>query len=49
MEIDGDSSGGYSDEFYLHLHEQIDRIPGRNIVLLQGVFSVKVNKNRGRW
>ena len=33
---DGDTSD--SDEFYLQIQEQIDRVSGRNIVFLQGDF-----------
>ena len=44
---DGDTSD--SDEFYLQLQEQIDRISGKNMVLLQGNFSAQVSRNRDRW
>ena len=44
---DGFSSG--SDEFYLPLQEQIDRVPGRNIVFLLGDFNAQVGRNRDRW
>ena len=35
---DGDTSD--SDEFYLQLQEQIDRVSGRNMVFLLGDFNV---------
>jgi hypothetical protein len=44
---DGDTSN--SDEFYLQLQEQIDRVPGRNMVFLLGDFNTQVGRNRGRW
>ena len=44
---DGDTSD--SDEFYLQLQEQIDRVPGRNMVFLLGDFNAQVGRNRDRW
>jgi hypothetical protein len=44
---DGDSSD--SDEFYLQLQKQIDRVPSRNIVFLLGDFNTQVGSNRDRW
>ncbi|XP_065571512.1 craniofacial development protein 2-like [Artemia franciscana] len=44
---DGDTSD--SDEFYLQLQEQIDRVPGRNMVFLLGNFNAQVGRNRDRW
>ena len=44
---DGDTSD--SDEFYLQLQEQIDRVPGRNMVFLLGDFHAQVGRNRDRW
>ena len=37
-----------SDEFYLQLQEQIDRVPGRNMVFLLGDFNAQVSRNRDR-
>ena len=45
--INGDTSD--SDEFYLQLPKQIDRVPGRNIMFLLGDFYVQVGRNRDRW
>ena len=45
--IDGNTSD--SDEFYLQLQEQIDRVPGRNMVFLLGDFNAQVGRNRDRW
>ncbi|XP_065565921.1 craniofacial development protein 2-like [Artemia franciscana] len=44
---DGDTSD--SDEFYLQLQEQIDGVPGINIVFLLGDFDAQVGRNRDRW
>ena len=44
---DGDTSD--SDEFYLQLHEQIEWVPGRNMVFLLGYFNAQVGRNRDRW
>ena len=44
---DGNTSD--SDEFYLQLQEQIDRVPGRNIVFLLGYFNAHFGRNRDRW
>ena len=38
-----------SDEFYLQLQEQIDRVQGRNTVFLLGDFNAQVGRNRDRW
>ena len=38
-----------SDEFYLQLQEQIDRVPGRNMVFLLENFNAQVRRNRDRW
>ncbi|XP_065583400.1 craniofacial development protein 2-like [Artemia franciscana] len=38
-----------SDEFYLQVQEQIDRVPGRNMVFLLVDFNVQVGRNRDRW
>ena len=35
-----------SDEFYLQLREQIDRVPGRNMVFLLGDFNHQTDRNR---
>jgi len=43
---DGDTSD--SDEIYLHLQEQIDRIPCRNSVFLLGDFNAQVSRNMDR-
>jgi hypothetical protein len=43
---DGDTSD--SDEFYLQLQEQIDRVPGRNVMLALGDFNAQVGRNRDR-
>ena len=43
---DGSTSG--SDEFYLQLQEEIDRVPGRNMVFLLGDFKAHVGTNRDR-
>ena len=44
---DGDTSD--SDEFYLQLQEQIDKVPGRNMMLLLGDFNAQVGRYRDRW
>ena len=44
---DGETSG--SDEFYLQLQEQIDRVPGRNMMFLLGDFNNQVSRIRDRW
>ena len=44
---DGETSD--SDEFYLQLQEQIDRVPGRNMVFLLRDFNAQVGRNRDRW
>ena len=44
---DGDTSD--LDEFYLQIQEQIDRVPGRNMVFLLGDFNALVGRNRDRW
>ena len=44
---DGDTID--SVKFYLQLQEQIDRVPGRNVVFLLGDFSAQVGRNRDRW
>ena len=41
---DGDTS-----DFYLQLQEQIDRVPGRNMVFLLRDFNAQVGRNRDRW
>ena len=38
-----------SDEFYLQLQEQIDRVPGGNMVFLLGNFNAQAGRNRDRW
>ena len=45
--IDGDT--GNSGEFYLQLEEQIDRVPGRNLVFLLGNFNAQIGRKRDRW
>ena len=35
--------------FYLQLKEQIDRVPGRNMLFLLGDFNTQVGRNRDRW
>ena len=44
-----DGNTNDSDEFYLQLQEQIERVPGRNIVLLLGDFDAQAGRNRDRW
>ena len=44
---DGDTSD--SDEFYLQLREQTDRVPGRNMVFLLRDFKAQIGRNRDRW
>ena len=43
---DGDNSD--SDEFCLQLQEQIDRVPGGNMVFLLRDFNAQVGRNRDR-
>ena len=35
--------------FYSQLQEEIDRVPGRNMVFLLRVFNAQVGRNRDRW
>ena len=44
---DGDSRD--SDEFYLQLQEQIDRVPGRNMAFLLGNFNAQAGTTWNRW
>ena len=44
-----DGYTSYSDEFYLQLQEQIDRVLGRNVMFLLGNFNAHVSRNRDRW
>ena len=44
-----DTDTSDSDEFYLQLQEQIDRVPGRNMVFLLRDFNTKFGRNRERW
>ena len=44
---DGDTSD--SEEFYLQLQEQTDRVPGRNVMFLPRDFNAQVGRNRDRW
>ena len=43
----GDTSDSYG--FYLQLQDQIDRVPGRNMMFLLGDFDAQVGRKRDRW
>ena len=38
-----------SDEFYLQLQEEIDRVLGTNMMFLLGDFNAQVGRNSDRW